>query len=101
MLQQASILHELITSDDIKEHMKFIGFDPQETNYKVQCFEKIKLLYETADQKIDDNLRLKCTIESIIFKTPDAELTAEEIDKAIGVETIPDRKKRGPKQAIN
>ena len=32
MLQQAVILCELITSDNIKEHIKLIGFYPQETD---------------------------------------------------------------------
>ena len=60
----------------------------------MQCFENIKHLYETSDQKTDENLYFKRIIEFIIIEIPYADPTAEEIDKSISVETIPDCKKR-------
>ena len=52
--------------------MKLIGSEYQEIDLKMQCFENIKRLYETAEQNTYDNFRFKQTIESSIVKTPDA-----------------------------
>ena len=67
--------------------MKLIRF------YKMQCFENIKRLYETSDQKTDE-IFFQMYDRIHHSKTPYADTTAEEIDEAISVETIPDRKKR-------